>query len=71
MALVFSCVAGVLGVAVVAWYGLVDEGQGKGSYSSAGAGGVLQQREQEGGDGQGGVEEVTVTSGGGSRAAKG
>lgn len=80
VALVFSCVSGVLGVAVVAWYGLVGEGEGAGGAYGAvvvdegsGSGGVLRQQgsSSTGGGGAGdGVEQVVVTSGGGAGAAK-
>lgn len=67
VALVFSCLAGVLGVAVVAWYGLVG-GDGVDGAGGQGAGGVYS---EGGGSGAGaGVEEVTVTSGAGNGASK-
>lgn len=64
VALVFSCLAGVLGVAVVAWYGLVgDPGTGEeaaaavgngaaGAGAGAGAGGLLQPTQAAGQDGR-------------------
>lgn len=85
VALAFSCLAGVLGVAVVAWYGLVGEGEGAaaaaaaaakgGAYGAVGEeanGGVLrQQGSDEGSSGAGeGVEKVTVTAGGGAKEVK-
>lgn len=74
VALVFSCVAGILGVAVVAWYGFADGSQGLGAGASDGkifespSGGVLQGGNGLGGGTTGGVQEVTTTSGGGAGA---
>lgn len=72
VALVFSCVAGILGVAVVAWYGMVaDPGAGEAdaapvaASNGGGGGGVFQQSSNEAG-----VEQVTVTSGGGAGVSK-
>ena len=73
VALVFSCVSGVLGVAVVAWYGLSGDPAalaGKG----AGGAGVFQQGasgQDAAANGNGTtVEEVTAVSGGGTGAGK-
>lgn len=77
VALVFSCVSGILGTAVVAWYGLVGEGAaskaaGAGDgVNGSGSGGVLQQEGSNVTNGDGhGVEQVTVTSGGGAGTSK-
>lgn len=68
VALVFSCVSGILGTAVVAWYGLVGEGEGAAAGSGVGAAGagegVLRQQVSGGSGGQEGVEQITVNAGG-------
>lgn len=79
VALVFSCVSGILGTAVVAWYGLVGEdaaskatGAVAGEHGrGSGGGGVLQQQGggATGGDGHG-AEQITVPHGGGAEASK-
>lgn len=75
VALVFSCVAGVLGVAVVAWYGMVadpnagEDGAAGGAAAASNGGGVFQQSSNEAAGAQG-VEQVTVTSGGGAGVSK-
>lgn len=73
VALVFSCVAGILGVAVVAWYGMVgDPGSGQAEAAAAGAGGAG----ATGGSlfvpagGAEGTEQVVGASGGGNGAVK-
>lgn len=70
VALVFSCIAGILGVAVVAWYGMVGDpgsaaaAQGSAGVGAAGAvGGSLLQPAAD-------VQEVGVTSGGGKGAVR-
>lgn len=73
VALVFSCVAGILGVAVVAWYGMVgDPGTGEDAVAAVGGsgGGGLFQPQSSNEVGEQGVEQVTVTSGGGAGALK-
>ncbi|KAJ0125050.1 multicopper like protein [Diaporthe amygdali] len=70
VALVFSCISGILGVAVVAWYGLSDD---PAAAKTAGTSGVLQQGTQHDTVANGNgtrVEEVTTVSGGGAGAGK-
>lgn len=71
VALVFSCVAGILGVAVVAWYGMVgDPANGAAEVVAVGGSGSLSQAQSSNEmGGQGNIEQVTVTSGG-ARAGK-
>lgn len=78
VALVFSCIAGILGVAVVAWYGLVGEGESpkEAGLVSSEDDGVLQQGASGsssgnavGADGRP-MEQVTVTSGGGNGVSR-
>lgn len=74
VALVFSCISGVLGVAVVAWYGLSGDPAAMAAGKGAGAAGVFQQGASghdaaANGDGTR-VEEVTAVSGGGVGAGK-
>lgn len=67
VALVFSCVAGILGVAVVAWYGLVgDPANGAAEVAAASGGSLLQPV----GDAGQGVQQVGVASRGGSGAVR-
>ena len=70
VALVFSCISGVLGVAVVAWYGLSSD---PAAAKTAGASGAVQQGPGHGSAGNGNgtrVEEVTAVSGGSAGAGK-
>ncbi|KAK7724129.1 hypothetical protein SLS64_000463 [Diaporthe eres] len=69
VALVFSCISGILGVAVVAWYGLSGD---PAAAKTAGASGVFQQGagHDTAANGNGTrVEEVTAVSGGGGTGA--
>lgn len=71
VALVFSCLAGVLGVTVVGWYGMVgDPGLGESEVAAPTRGDLLQQPISGGEAGAQGVEQVTVSSGGGAAASK-
>ncbi|KAK2607355.1 hypothetical protein N8I77_006034 [Diaporthe amygdali] len=70
VALVFSCISGILGVAVVAWYGLSDD---PAAATAASSSGVLQQGAQHDTVANANgtrVEEVTTVSGGGAGAGK-
>lgn len=70
VALVFSCISGVLGVAVVAWYGLSGD---PAAAKPTGPSGVFQQGAApvSAANGNGTrVEEVTAVSGGGAGAGK-
>ena len=70
VALVFSCISGVLGVAVVSWYGLSGDPV---AAKSAGASGVFQQGAGNDAAANGNgtrVEEVTAVSGGRAAAGK-
>lgn len=72
VALVFSCISGVLGVAVVAWYGMSGNPAAMATGKSAGGASVFQQGASvhaANGDGTR-VEEVTAVSGGGVGAGK-
>jgi iron transport multicopper oxidase len=66
VALVFSCISGILGVAVVAWYGFADVKQE--TYTEAQhrideAGGVDAAGSEAGAGKTEAVEEITATSG--------
>ncbi|SPQ20545.1 d799b6eb-bd37-4da1-9294-1a8cf6b4c133 [Thermothielavioides terrestris] len=63
VALVFSCVSGILGVAVVSWYGFAGQAGGQGAAPAVLARQGEKQQQQLGGDGQGTVGAAGSGSG--------